>query len=491
MTTIAIDQPQASSGSFVSSLNRHRSLVAMLLAGDFLALSIAFALAHFIRFQTNFQIFEDGSFSADVHRWIIPILIPFWLAVFAAFRLYDVRHLLGGTQEYARVFNACAVALSLVVLVAFFAPFIRISRGWVVIAWLFASLCVLLSRFGLRRIAYLLRRRGFLTSRTLIVGTDEEAVAIAGQLFDAPTAGAKVIGFVANQVPADLKLLGSYKIVGTTDQLSTLIASLGVDEIIVSTAALPRAEVLEIFEKFGNSDEVELRFSSGLYELYTAGVSVKEIGNVPLVSMNRVRLDTIEATIKSTVDRLMAIAALSVLWPLLLVVVIAIRFDSPGPVIFRRRVLGQGRRQFDAFKFRTMYINGDEILQRQPELVQQLKADFKLKEDPRVTRVGRWLRRLSLDELPQLLNVLLGQMSLVGPRMITPEEAAKYGRLRLNLLTVKPGLTGLWQVKGRSDVSYDERVRLDMYYIRNYSIWLDLQILLQTIPAVLKSKGAY
>ena len=132
------------------------------------------------------------------------------------------------------------------------------------------------------------------------------------------------------------------------------------------------------------------------------------------------------------------------------------------------------------------------VLARYPQLAAELKARHKLKHDPRITRVGRWLRRFSLDELPQLFNVLLGQMSLVGPRMITAEEGDEYGRLKLNLLTVKPGITGLWQVSGRSDVSYEERVRLDMHYIRTYSIWRDLQILfVQTPPAVLRSPGAY
>jgi lipopolysaccharide/colanic/teichoic acid biosynthesis glycosyltransferase len=154
--------------------------------------------------------------------------------------------------------------------------------------------------------------------------------------------------------------------------------------------------------------------------------------------------------------------------------------------------LGIGGLEFDAFKFRTMVVNGDEVLANYPALQEELATTHKLKDDPRVTRVGRILRQLSLDELPQLFNVLLGQMSLVGPRMISLDEAKEYGRMKLNLLTVKPGLTGLWQVSGRSDLSYEERVRLDMDYVRNYSIWLDLQILFfQTLPVVLKGHGAY
>jgi lipopolysaccharide/colanic/teichoic acid biosynthesis glycosyltransferase len=155
-------------------------------------------------------------------------------------------------------------------------------------------------------------------------------------------------------------------------------------------------------------------------------------------------------------------------------------------------VVGVGGREFDAFKFRTMYVNGDALLAARPDLQEQLARDHKLKQDPRITRVGRFLRKVSLDELPQLINVLLGQMSLVGPRMVHPTEVAKYGRMKDNLFTVKPGLTGMWQVSGRSDLSYEERVRLDMLYIRNYSLWLDLHILVvQTLPAVLRGRGAY
>jgi len=153
--------------------------------------------------------------------------------------------------------------------------------------------------------------------------------------------------------------------------------------------------------------------------------------------------------------------------------------------------MGVNGKKFDAFKFRTMHVNGNAILEKYPELKKELAENHKLKHDPRVTKVGAFLRKWSLDELPQLLNVLRGEMSIVGPRMISPEETEKYTKWELNLLTVRPGITGLWQVNGRSDVSYEERVRLDMYYIRNWSIWFDIQLLIQTIPAVLKRRGAY
>lgn len=194
---------------------------------------------------------------------------------------------------------------------------------------------------------------------------------------------------------------------------------------------------------------------------------------------------------KMILDYLLVVPTLIGIIPLLLAIYLAVRFSSPGPVIYRRRVLGKGGREFDAFKFRTMYINGDEILARYPRLKAELDQNYKLKCDPRVTPVGRLLRKYSLDELPQLFNVLLQDMTVIGPRIIAPDEIVKYGEYGDKLMTVTPGITGLWQVSGRSDIDYDDRVKLDMEYIDNWSIWLDIKILFITPLVVLKGDGAY
>jgi lipopolysaccharide/colanic/teichoic acid biosynthesis glycosyltransferase len=194
---------------------------------------------------------------------------------------------------------------------------------------------------------------------------------------------------------------------------------------------------------------------------------------------------------KAVLDRVSALVASVLLVPFFPFIALAIWLDSPGPIIYRRRVVGLHGREFDAYKFRTMIPNADAHLEAHPELEEEWSRTGKIQDDPRITRVGRILRRYSLDELPQLFNVLKGQMSLVGPRMITPTELDHFGHWRHNLLTVKPGMTGLWQVSGRADVSYEERVRMDMRYIRNYTIWLDLRLLLNTIKVVVGGHGAY
>ena len=200
------------------------------------------------------------------------------------------------------------------------------------------------------------------------------------------------------------------------------------------------------------------------------------------------RFDTF---LKALMDYGFTAAGLIILAPVMLVLAIIVKLDSPGPVIHRRRVLGKGGNQFDAYKFRTMYVNGDEILSRHPELKAQLERDHKLTNDPRITRCGVWMRKLSLDELPQLFNVLQGQMSLVGPRMISPKELSRYGEYADELLTVKPGITGLWQISGRSSLKPEDRVRLDIQFIRTRNAWTDFKLLLMTLPAVLQSRGAY
>jgi lipopolysaccharide/colanic/teichoic acid biosynthesis glycosyltransferase len=198
-----------------------------------------------------------------------------------------------------------------------------------------------------------------------------------------------------------------------------------------------------------------------------------------------------DETLKAIMDFSLTVIGLVLISPLLLILAVIVKLDSPGPALYRRRVMGQGGTQFDAFKFRTMLVNGDEVLAAHPELRAEWEREQKLKDDPRITRSGRWLRKLSLDELPQLFNVLRGQMSLVGPRMIAPVEQARYGDDATELLTVKPGITGLWQVSGRSDLGYADRARLDMEYVRTRSFWLDLKLLLLTLPTVLLKKGAY
>lgn len=210
-----------------------------------------------------------------------------------------------------------------------------------------------------------------------------------------------------------------------------------------------------------------------------------------LTDPSQVSTNRSERILKAILDYCITIPGLLLISPMLILLALMVKLDSPGPIIHRRRVLGRNGRVFYALKFRTMYVNGDEILAKYPKLKEELNQNYKLKYDPRITRVGAILRKFSLDELPQLFNVLSQDMSLIGPRIIAPDEIVKYGPYGATLLTAMPGLTGLWQVSGRSDTSYDDRVTLDMNYIHNWSVWMDIKILFRTPLVVLRGDGAY
>ncbi|HZD10285.1 MAG TPA: sugar transferase, partial [Candidatus Binatia bacterium] len=466
--------------------------ITILMISDVLMTGVALRVAYALRFELALPIFKlEVSPSFPLYQTVALILIPLWTLIFAANGLYDRRHLLGGTQEYSRAFRATSIGLLLVVIAGFLQPTFILARGWLLGAWLLSFLFVCVARFTLRRIAYQLRQHGYFLTPSLIIGTNDEGISLAQQLNSWRTSGLDVLGFVDDRAAAGTPIYKNLHALGPVDRLDELIARYDIEELILATSALSREEIVAVFRRYGMVDGLNLRLSSGLFEVITTGLEVKEMAYTPLVSIHKVRLTGLDHLLKLMLDYVITIPGLIAVAPMLLLLAIAIKLDSPGPIFYRRRVMGINGRQFDGFKFRTMYVNGDEILEEHPDLKAKLARDHKLKDDPRVTPVGRFLRRTSLDELPQLINVMLRQMSLVGPRMIAPVEMEMYDEWGLNLLTVAPGITGLWQVSGRSDISYAQRVQLDMHYIRNWTIWLDVQILLQTIPAVLKGRGAY
>ena len=470
-----------------------RLYISSLILNDFVLIGLAFRLSYFIRFEMGLAVFQEQALqSVSFYRTLVFILIPIWLTVFGVIGLYNRQNLLGGTREYSLIFNATTIGMFIVIAAGFLAHDYVFARGWLLMACGMAFILISLGRFLLRRAIYSLRGRGYFLSPAVIVGANDEGISLAQQLSRWKTSGFHVIGFVDKKLPTGYPVLKNMQTLGTVEQLDSILATYNIEEIILATSAISsRDKMLDIFKRYGVGSKVNVRMSSGLYEIITTGLTVKDFAYVPLVGVNPVRLTGLDRAMKWCLDYTLTILGLILISPLLLFIALAVKFDSPGPIFHRRRVMGMNGSQFGAFKFRTMHVNGDEILAAHPELQAELVLNHKLKDDPRVTRTGKWLRKFSLDELPQLFNVLFSQMSLVGPRMISPEEISKYNQWDINLLTIRPGITGLWQVSGRSDITYDERVRLDMYYIRNWSIWFDLQLLLQTIPAVVRGRGAY
>jgi exopolysaccharide biosynthesis polyprenyl glycosylphosphotransferase len=477
--------------------NKFRAVQVGLVIADALMILLAFWLAYAIRFVAPTEGLFDPSavINPDFYLRFTVILVPIWVAVFIAFRLTDPAILFSGLQEYSEIFKACTACFLLVILAGYLDPSLVLARAWLLIAYLLAVIFLMTERFAIRRFIYWLRRNGHFMTTAYIVGANSEGIAIAEQLMSQPASGVNIIGFLDDERNIGEEVVPGLVVHGPTSRAEVLTERFGIERLIVATSGVHRENMVDLFRRFMNSNEVSVWLSSGLYEILTTGVRVRDVGSVPMVSVNRVRLTGFNTFVKAIVDYLGAAVGLLLLSPIFLVIALIMKFTDPGPIIYRRRVVGVGGEEFDAFKFRTMVVNSKEVLEdlleRDPKARDEWNKFFKLKKDPRITRIGSFLRKTSIDELPQLLNVLRGEMSLVGPRMITMEEVEKYGKWGLNLHTVKPGITGLWQITGRSELTYEERVRLDMNYIRNYSIWLDLQILIQTIPAVLMSKGAY
>jgi exopolysaccharide biosynthesis polyprenyl glycosylphosphotransferase len=463
-----------------------------LILSDLFMLGLAFRIAYWVRFESSLAFFRlDITPSLTYYQSLVVILIPFWLIIFAVMGLYSRQNVLTGTQEYSQAFTATTTGFVAVIAAGFLFPEFIFARGWLLTAWILAFLFTIFGRFIIRRMVYYLRRHGYLMTPAVIIGANEESRLLAEQLMVWKTSGLLILGFVDGQAPKDEPVYHNLKALGQIEDLPRIIEKYEVGEMVLTTSALSREEMVSIFQQYGISSDVTLRLSSGLFEIITTGLQVTELASVPLVRVNKARLTGLDSFIKLVLDYTITIPGLILISPLLLIIAAAIKFDSSGPIIHRRRVMGVNGHQFDAFKFRTMHANGDEILENHPHLKQELEVNHKLVNDPRITRIGHFLRKTSLDELPQLINVLKREMSLVGPRMISPAEMTRYNQWGMNLLTVQPGITGLWQVSGRSDVTYEERVKMDMHYIRNWSIWLDLQILLATLPAVIRGRGAY
>jgi exopolysaccharide biosynthesis polyprenyl glycosylphosphotransferase len=446
-------------------------------ATDGLAVVLSLLLATLVRWGGDHA---PGNLAA-----LLVLASPLVVILFRMFRLYEV-HLISPAEEFRRVILAVSVTIIGLVILSFWSDW-SFSRSWIALVWGFSIVLSLLSRRLWHWFIARARRGGQLTFRTLIVGANEEAEALS-RVMRLQGLGFTPVGYVASEhEPSKAENL---PILGSTRELRRLIGESGVDCVFVASSAIRSEDVVDV-ARAARQAGVEVRVTANLPRVLTTRLAVQPLGGMMALSVRPVRLTKYQAAAKRSFDLVFASLGLIVTLPLWLVVAAAIKMGSPGPILFRQLRVGHRGKPFRMLKFRTMVTEAESMLDSLRSLNEASGPLFKLRDDPRVTRVGKALRRWSVDELPQLLNVLRGDMSLVGPRPCLPEEIREFEEWQFDRFEVRPGITGLWQVSGRSMLTFEEYLRTDLFYIDNWSLPYDLYILLKTVPILFSGRGAY
>ena len=462
-----------------------------LLAIDVVALSAAAALAQFVRFGS-----VDSSLSirGEIvgYAVVASAMILVWLAVIALSGGYSPGVLGIGSEEFRRVGNAAVRFLALVAIV-FYVTRLDVARGFIAGFIPTATALTIVGRYWARKWLHRHRSQGRYLHRVVVVGTIEAATDLACHLQRSPYAGYTVVG-ACIPAPVEFLRVGEEDVpvlgvpgVNTLDAL----AIAGADVLaIAGDSALPPGSLRALAWELEGTG-IDLIVAPAVTDVAGPRIAIRPVAGVPLLHVEEPQLSGPARLFKECFDRSAAAIALVVLSPLFLAISLAVRSSSSGAILFRQERVGRQGRRFTIRKFRTMVDSAEDELAQLVHLNEHDGLLFKLRNDPRRTRVGCWLRRFSLDELPQLWHVVTGHMSLVGPRPPLPSEVEHYGEDVRRRLLVKPGLTGLWQVSGRADLAWEESVRLDLYYVDNWSPALDFLILWKTINAVLRGRGAY
>jgi len=409
--------------------------------------------------------------------------------LFALRRLYSIR--LTGFWFRQAWTIATSATMGLAFLITYYFVFQPPSNSRLLVPFVWAVAIVVVSagRLIISSAMGLLYRFGLGETRLLVVGSGRLGKMIMQHIAAKPNLGYTIVGFLndMSEPPADF---GRFKMLGTLDDLRMVIRSMQIDEVIIALPSYMHEQSIKsvrLCERVGAS----FKIVPDLYELKLSRIDMEDVEGIPLIGIKQVSLNSVQQSITRLVDIVVAALILLIGSPLWLIIALAIRINSPGAVIYKQTRIGQNGRPFQVYKFRSMYKNAEQVLSALMAHNEAQGPLFKMKADPRVTAVGKFLRRTSFDEIPQLINVIRGEMSLVGPRPPLPQEVSQYEEWQKGRLAIKPGMTGLWQVRGRSDISFDEGVLLDLYYIENWSLKLYFQILFRTIPAVIFSRGAY
>lgn len=459
---------------------------------DIFLINAAFVVAYWVRY--DLQLFRAVDPAFDVpYRVYLPFVALFTGLLILVYRqqgVYRLRRQISWIDEFYAILHGTATGIIITIVIIFVYRGAFYSR----LIFLYAGLLSigLLGLSRLIKVAVLrhLRRRGIGIRRVIIVGAGEVGRTVMRAVVANPESGLEIVGFLDDHPAKGETDIGRFKALGSIDNLANILETEKIDEVIITLPWQYHHKIMSIMAHCERRS-IRTRIVPDLYQMRISRMQIEEIAGVPMIGIKESGLGGLNHLVKRSIDVAVAALGLILSSPIMLLMAAMIKMESPGPVLFKQERVGKNGQIFTIYKFRSMVENAEE----QKEALKALnEADgplFKIKNDPRMTRLGRLMRRLSVDELPQLYNVLVGDMSLIGPRPPLPSEVENYQEWHKRRLEIAPGLTGLSQVSGRSELTFDEAVLLDIYYIENWSPALDTKILLQTIPKVIFGEGAY
>jgi exopolysaccharide biosynthesis polyprenyl glycosylphosphotransferase len=421
---------------------------------------------------------------------VAPLIVVGWIAMTYLFGGYRADVFGAGTEEFKRVFNAGVLTAGLVGVGCYLAKY-SLSRGFFLFAFAVGIPAALFGRYLLRKVIQNARVHGGLHQGVLLVGSASHIDEIASVLLRERWLGYRILGAVTPVHDDRAETPAGIPVVGDVTDITAMVEKTGADVLFFAGGAVASGSRMRQVVWELEPHDVQVVVAPSVTDVSSQRIKIRPVGGLPLMHIDPPTWSDASRIGKRLFDLAGSLLALVLLSPVFLVAVLAIKASDGHPILFRQTRVGRNGTEFTCYKFRSMVVDAEDQLADLHELQGHTSGLFKMQDDPRVTRPGRWLRRFSIDELPQLVNVLKGDMSLVGPRPPLPSEVEQYGEDTARRLHVRPGLTGLWQVSGRADLTWDEAIRLDLYYVDNWSMLQDLSILTKTVSAVFRSHGAY
>jgi len=465
----------------------------ILVLNDIIFLGIAFYLSFYLRFNTG--IFAESQavyFVETNYLFYSVVFIISAIFIFSLYRLYNWDNIYRGSGYYSRIVKGMIINIIVIILSGYIFELFTFSRKWVLLLFILSLSFIYISRLLIDVISIRLMRKIKVSSSTIIVGIGENSKRIEDSFKKYSLEDDKILGYVEDRdrVKKDRKYSKDFNILGYLDELREIIYKHKIQRVIISGPEYKYFELLDMLEKLKGMDISVLVFP-GFFEFSIKRMNMREIAGIPLMQVTNIGFFGVNLFLKNVIDYLFGSIIFVFFIPIYLIVGLAIKINSQGPIFYQQERYTKDSKTFYMYKFRSMYVDADKRLRELKEYNEKDGPIFKMKKDPRITGVGKFIRRFSIDELPQIINVLKGELSLVGPRPPLPGEVLQYEDWQRKRMNVKQGITGLWQISGRSELSFEEMARLDLYYIQNWSIEMDLKILLKTIPTVLFGKGAY